>query len=272
MSGTAASTNARPARNRRGAASRWAVFAGCVLFWQLLASSVGSTYFPPPLRIVTAAGQKWLSSDAGRLFLSPAAYADVLPSVGRLLLGWLLAAVIGIGMGVLLGRSRTAMAYLGALLSFARSVPPPALVPVFLVLFQLGFRMQLATIVFGSVWPVLLNATDGARAVDPVREDTARAFRMSRRQWVFGVVVPSSLPQIFAGLRISLSLAMTMMVVSELVGATDGIGHSMQVAKDGFDYTTLWAGIVLLGVLGYALNSLLLAAQGRILGAGRPPQ
>ena len=114
--------------------------------------------------------------------------------------------MIGVSLGLLLGRSERAMEYAGPLLVFLRSIPPPALVPVFLLLFKTGTSMQLATIVFGVIWPVLLNSVDGARSVDVTKVDTSAVFQIPRWQWVLGVVLPAASPKIFAGLRVSLSL------------------------------------------------------------------
>ncbi|RCW43584.1 ABC-type nitrate/sulfonate/bicarbonate transport system permease component [Halopolyspora algeriensis] len=248
-------------------AQQWGVLLACLLGWQLVTTPVQSVFFPTPLEIGARMWSNWFSGPASRMFLTEAVFTDILPSMSRLLLGWLIAAVVGVTAGLLLGRSGTAMAYCGALFSFARSIPPPALVPVFLVLFGIGFRMQVATIVFGVVWPVLLNSADGARAVDVTKTETARAFRIPRGQWIGSVVLPAALPKVFAGLRISLALALIMMVISELVGSTNGIGHAMQLAQFRFEYTQLWAGVVLLGVLGYALNAALTAVEKRVLRA-----
>jgi ABC-type nitrate/sulfonate/bicarbonate transport system permease component len=157
------------------------------------------------------------------------------------------------------------MDYCGPLLAFVRAVPVPVLVPVFITLLGIGAPMQVSVIVFGVLWPILLNCVDGVRSVDQTKVDTARAFRVSRVQWILGVVLPAALPKIFAGLRVSLSLGLVLMVVSELVGATNGIGYQLIFSQHQFDFPTMWAGIVLLGVLGYVLNSLLLAAQRRVL-------
>ncbi|WP_181188364.1 ABC transporter permease [Actinopolyspora mortivallis] len=262
-----------PSRTRRwrdgltASASQLGVLAACVLLWQLATLGARSPFFPTPVRIVTEMWQLWFSGDVGTLFLTEAAFEDVLPSVGRLLLGWLLAALVGIVLGMLLGRSGNALAYVGPLLSFARSIPPPALLPVFMVLFSIGFTLQLVTITFGCLWPVLLNSADGARSVDPVKAETARAFGISRAHWFVSVVLPAALPKIFAGLRISLSLALIMMVISELVGASNGLGHAMMLARDQFDYERLWGGIVLLGILGYLLNTALSAVERGVLRA-----
>ncbi len=268
---SAATATAGTSAGRRGRVSglaqQWAVFAACVVVWQLAAASAGSLFFPTPVEIVTHMWRTWFSGPVSQLFLTDAAMTDIVPSVGRLLLGWLLAGVIGVAFGFLIGRSSSAMAYVGPLLSFARSIPPPALVPVFLVLFGIGFTMQVATIVFGSIWPILLNSADGARAVDTTKTETARAFRIPRGLWIRSIVLPTALPKIFAGLRISLALSLIMMVISELVGSTDGLGHAMQLAKFTFSYTQLWAGIVLLGIIGYTFNAALMAVEKRVLGA-----
>lgn len=244
---------------------RWVLFAVLVVIWQIAASTAQDTFFPPPTEILDAAGRMWFSGPASSLFLSGTALGDIGPSLGRLLAGWLIAGAIGTGLGILLGRSERALAYLNPLLHFARSLPPPALVPVFVLLFGIGTPMQLVTIVFGVVWPVLLNAIEGARSVGPVRADTARAFGIRRHRWIFGIVLPSALPKIFAGLRVSMAMALILMIVSELTGSTNGVGYQLSEAQGSFDLPEMWAYIVLLGVLGYVLNAAFLALERRFL-------
>ena len=160
-------------------ARRWlplAVLAGC---WEAAARTAGSAFFPPPSLIAGRMRELWFSGPAGHLFLTGEATGDVLPSLGRMALGLALSAAAGIVLGLALGRSERALAYLNPILQFARVIPPPTLVPVFIVLFDLGTRMQVASIVFSAVWPVLLNTADGARSVDPTQMDTAGAFRLS---------------------------------------------------------------------------------------------
>ncbi|MBB5959326.1 ABC-type nitrate/sulfonate/bicarbonate transport system permease component [Saccharothrix tamanrassetensis] len=250
---------------------RWGVFAGLVVVWELLTWLADDTFFPRPTAIAEAARALWLSGPADRLFLTDTVFEHVFPSVGRLLAGWGIAALIGVSLGVALGRSATAMQFAGPLLTFLRSIPPPALVPVFLLVFNIGTQMQLATIVFGVLWPILLNSVDGARSVDATKYETSAVFRIPKPQWVLGVVLPAAAPKIFAGLRVSLSLSLVLMVVSELVGTDNGIGSQLLVAQREFDFPDMWAGIVLLGVLGYALNTVLLAFERRAL-AWQPKQ
>jgi len=152
---------------------------------------------------------------------------------------------------------------------FARTLPPVALVPVFIVIFKLGAQMVVATIAFGAIWPVLLNTIDGARSIDKVQMETARAYRLPWHQRVTRLILPAAAPKIFAGLRLSLSLALVLMVVAELVGTANGIGYEMDNAANTFDLPGLWSGIVLLGILGLALNAALLAVEHRVLAWSR---
>lgn len=242
---------------------RWGVFALAVVVWEIAARAATSAFFPPPSAIAATGWRTWFSGPA---VLTDSAWADVVPSVARVLVGWALSGVIGVAVGLLLGRSRRATEYLAPLLAFARALPPPVLIPVFLVLFAVGTPMQLATIVFGTVWPVLLNTADGARGVDPVTLDTAEVYGVAGLRRLRRVILPAAAPRIVAGLRVSLSLALILMVVSELVASTNGLGHQLVVAQRGFDFTAMWAAIVLLGVVGYALNAGLLGVERRALG------
>jgi ABC-type nitrate/sulfonate/bicarbonate transport system permease component len=245
---------------------KWLVFAACVALWQLATVAAQDVYFPTPQVIGSKMVDLWLSGPPSHLFLTEAVATDVVPSLLRLLGGFFAAAVIGITLGLMLGRSDKAYEYVSPTLNFLRSVPPPALLPVFLVLFPIGTPMQIAMIIFGVIWPILLNTIDGAHTLDETVVETTRSMRLSKPRFLATVVFPAALPKIFAGLRVSLSLALILMVISELVGGDDGLGSQMIYAQRNFDLPGMWAGIVLLGILGYVLNALLLAVQNRVIG------
>lgn len=244
---------------------KWGLLLIAVVLWELATRAASNVYFLPPTQIVAHGWEIWLTGPASRLWLTDAVFRDVLPSLGRLFGGWLISGVIGVVVGIALGRSRKATEYVGPLLDFCRSLPTPALVPLFLVLFSLGTPMQLATIIFGTVFTVVLNTADGAASVDAVKQHTAAAFRIRRWDWWTRIVLPAAAPKIFAGLRVSLSQALILMVVSEMVGASTGLGFQLIYAQQQFEFPDLWAGIVLLALLGYLLNTGLLAVQRRAL-------
>jgi len=246
-------------------ASRWAVLAAGAAAWQLWASQAGNSFFPPPSKIVARMYHLWFSGPAAHVFLTPDAVGNILPSLGRVFAGLAIATAVGVPLGITLGRSHAVTAYLNPLLQFARALPVVTMAPVFIVLFKIGTEMEVATIAFGTIWPILLNTIDGAAAVDPVQLETARAFKISRRERLAWVIIPAALPKAFAGFRLSLSLSLILMVFAELVGSSDGIGYEMSNATNSFDMTLLWSTIVLLGILGYLLNGLLSGAERRVL-------
>jgi ABC-type nitrate/sulfonate/bicarbonate transport system permease component len=238
-------------------AARLGVVAAAVGGWELATRAAASPYFLPPSVIVRTMYRQWFSGPVSHLWLTGDATANLLPSLGRMLGGWAAASLVGIAAGVAIGRIRLLAELTEPMVHFGRAVPAPTLVPFFLFVFKIGTPMEVATIIFGVIWPVLLNTIDGARHVHPGQMETARAFRLPAGQRLLRVILPSAAPKIFAGLRLALALALVMMIVSEFVGSTDGIGREMLIAQTNFDIPVMWAVIILLGLLGVVLNALL---------------
>jgi ABC-type nitrate/sulfonate/bicarbonate transport system permease component len=240
---------------------QWLVLVVAVWLWQLWASRRNSPFFPPPSVILRQMHQLWFSGPVSHLFLTADATGNILPSLLRILMGLAISVAIAVPLGIALGRSPMVTEFCEPLLQFARSIPVVTAAPVFIALFKIGTQMEVATIVAGAVWPLLLNTIDGARTVDPMQLETARAFRLSGPQRLILLIVPSALPKIFTGLRLSLSLSLILMVFSELVGASNGIGYEMLNASNAFDLPVFWCTLVLLGILGYLLNALLYGVE-----------
>ncbi|MEO3809787.1 ABC transporter permease [Sphaerisporangium sp. B11E5] len=260
-----------PRRLRRARGTLWALAARvwlvpiALVAWEIATRRADTVYFPPPSQIAARMHEVWLSGPVSRLFLTDEALGTFGPSLGRLFGGWLLACVLGITLGIAAGRSRTLADYIDPIIEFCRAIPPSALIPLFIVLFKTGTQMQVATIVYGVIWPILINTIDGARYVDRLHTDTAQVFGVRGAQRLLRVVLPSAAPKIFAGLRLSLSLAVVLMVVSELVGSSDGVGYQLIYTQQTFDMSAMWGAIVVLGILGYLLNSSFLLAERHIL-------
>jgi ABC-type nitrate/sulfonate/bicarbonate transport system permease component len=247
------------------ALSRIWLIVGLGVLWQLLARAADNAYFPPPSEIFPIVRDLWFSGPAGHLFLTSKAFDDFTPSLAHIFAGWIAASVVGIVLGVALGRSRATAEFLDPLLQFGRAIPPPTLIPFFIIVFHIADSMYIAVIAFGVIWPVLLNTIDGARTVDSVQLDTAKVFGISGWQRLRQVILPAAAPKIFAGLRVSLSLALILMVISELVGSTAGIGDHLVNAQRGFQLPDMWAGIVLLGILGLLFNGVFVLVERRVL-------
>lgn len=244
-----------------------AILVAC---WEAATRAADHPFFTPPSQIAARMREMWLSGPPSHLYFTAQAGDSIVPSLSRMFLALGLSVVVGITLGMALGRSKQALAYLEPLLQFARVIPPPTLVPVFIVLFDFGTQMQVASIIFSAIWPILLNTADGARSVDSLQMATAEAFHLSAFDRMRFVIFPSALPKIFAGLRLALSLGLILMVFSELLpGTTDGLGFELTNAKSQSDLPTIWSVIVLLGILGYLFNTILLAVERRVLARHR---
>jgi ABC-type nitrate/sulfonate/bicarbonate transport system permease component len=226
-----------------------------VVWWTLSADST-SPFYPPLETILENFRETWLFAHMG---------SDVVPSLVRLALGYLVAIVAGISLGVLFGRLRTLDLAFQPTVQFARSIPATGLVPVAIVLMGIGDAPKIWLIAFVCVFPILLNTIDGVRGIDRGLEDVGRTFRLTRRQRIAAIQVPSAAPQIFAGMRIALSLAFIMMIVSEMVGATSGIGFVTLNAQQSFQVPLMWSGMILLAILGASLNVLFMLVERRVL-------
>lgn len=126
-------------------------------------------------------------------------------------------------------------------------------------------EMKIFMIAFASLFPVLLNTYSGVRSVDPIQLQTARTFGVSGHKLLTQIVLPAASPYIFTGMRVSLAVALIVMVISEMVAASDGIGYFILSAQRGFDIPEMFAGVLTLAVLGYVLNRLFLLIENHVL-------
>jgi ABC-type nitrate/sulfonate/bicarbonate transport system permease component len=238
---------------------RLAVLLGlpAVLFAALwIASEDSKSFYLPPLRTVLASfGPTW----------SARWESDVVPSLVRLVLGYTGAVAIGVGLGVPLGASPRLRALFEPALELARAVPPPALVPVFMLLFGIGTPMKLLVIISGAVWPVLLNTIEGVRAIDDVLADTCRCYGIAGTRRLRVLVLRAASPQIVTGMRQALSIAIILMVISEMFASSSGLGYAIVDFQRGFSIPEMWSGILLLGVLGFVLSLVFRVFEARAL-------
>lgn len=247
-------------RGRVGALGlRLSVLVGLLTAWQLIATLVGDPVsWPAFSNVVARFWDTWVTD--------PDAWTrSLVPSLARLLAGWLGAVVIGVALGTALGLSARARDYADPVIGFLRSIPPPALLPLFILLLGIDDAMKVTMITFGVVWPILLNTVDGVSSVDFLHRETARVYRLPFRDELRHILLPAAAPKIFAGLRVSLSIAVILMVISEMVATVNGVGFELVQAQRSFRTLDVWATIVLLGVIGYALNALLAVVEGRVL-------
>jgi ABC-type nitrate/sulfonate/bicarbonate transport system permease component len=238
-------------------AAEIAVPVAIVLAWEAWARSADSRFWPPPSTIVSQFQDLWLFAR----FRS-----DVVPSLIRILLGFGIGSAIGIVLGVPLGLSLWARKFAMPHVEYWRAMPPPALLPISVILLHsIGNLQKVSFIAFFCIFPVLLNTIDGVRGLDPTLVDTARAYGIPVNERIRRIVLPAAFPQISAGMRTSLSLAVIIMVVAEYFSSTSGVGYVLLISKNTFQLGPMWAAILLIGVIGYVLNLSYLLVERRLL-------
>lgn len=236
-----------------------------LIVWQLVTAWADNFFFPPPTTILAAAWSMWLSGPVETLFLTDAVFDNVLPSLARLIAGWTLSVVLGVAIGLAIGGIRWLADALQPTLEFLRALPSPALIPVFLILLGTGSTMRVTVIVLGSIWPVLLNSIEAMRTLDRGQADVSKVFRLPLHARIARIILPAAMPRIFAGMRVSLAIAIILMVVSELIAASSGIGFAIVNAQIMFQMPEMWANVLLLAVLGVVLNALFSMVENRVL-------
>jgi ABC-type nitrate/sulfonate/bicarbonate transport system permease component len=225
--------------------------------WQLWTAHADSQYFPRLSTILVEFRDMWLFSEFG---------THVVPSLERIGLGFAIAVIAGIALGIPLGLSRWGRLWAMPHIEYWRAMPPPALLPISIVLLHsIGNVQKVAFIAFFCLFPTLLNTIDGVRGIDPTLIDTARSYGIRRFERIRRIVLPAALPQIAAGMRNSLSLAVITMVLAEYFSSTSGVGYVLLISKNTFEMGPMWAAILLIGLLGYLLNVVFILAERRLL-------
>lgn len=245
-------TGSRSVRFLVGVAATVVVVAAAWVY-----TATNQSYVVPPVpEVLRAFREAWLFDRVT---------SDVLPSLSRMFAGYGIAAAVGITLGVLLGSSAVVSAMATPVVSFLRSIPAAALLPPFIVLFGIGDTTKVVVIALVCSFPILLNTSDGVRDLDSTMLATARVYGLFGWQRIVRVVLPAISPRIFAGMRTSLSIAILLLVSSEMVASTNGIGYFIFQAQQQYSVTDMWAGVLLLGLLGFVLNYLFGVVERRML-------
>ncbi|MFW6091679.1 MAG: ABC transporter permease [Actinomycetota bacterium] len=255
---TAAPARPRRLRTRRGLLLALEIAVPVILLaaYAGWAAARESFYFPPLGSIAERFVDLWMFERVP---------SDLLPSLRRLGIGYLLCVVLGLLAGLVLGAVRPIQQAVQPFMEFLRALPSVALIPFGILVFGTGDSMKVFIIVVGAVWPILLNTVDGVRGVDRGMVDMARAYGVGRWSRMKEIVLPAALPRVVAGMRTSLSIAIILMVVSEMVASRDGVGYFVLESQRRFAIGDMWAGIVLLGLIGYVANFLFVRAENSVL-------
>jgi len=246
------------ARRTMNAVAALAFALALVGAWQLLADArvLSPIFFPAPSRALgvlmarLADGSIWLPLGA---------------TVARMIVGCLLACIVGIALGAAIASSRLARHLLEPTLEFLRPLPASAVIPVAILFLGLSNTMALAVIAFGAIWPVLLASVHGFSSVPPELRNVAEVLGFSRRRYLQTIALPSAAPDILSGVRVSLAIALILAVVTEMQASLAGLGWEIFYAQRVYRSADLYAGLIVLGAMGFIADHLLQRIERRAL-------
>ena len=236
-----------------------AIAVACALaLWELLvrAGVLSDTSFPP------------MSETLAELFRQ-LGEGDFWSAVANTLQGWALglglAVLVAVPLGILVGSSQLLYRALRVPIEFLRPIPSVALIPLAVLVYGTGLESKVFLAVFASFWPLFVQTLYGVQDTDPVVIDTARSFGLGRFERLWRIRLPSAVPYIATGVRISSAVALILSVTAELVIGSAGLGRSISVAQAGGAIDVMYALIIATGLLGWALNLLATRGERRVL-------
>jgi ABC-type nitrate/sulfonate/bicarbonate transport system permease component len=244
-------------RSKSRNATGIAVFAALLVVWEFYSRRAGlENYFPPPSDAIRAL----FDADVAR-----ALSAHVAVTLGRFFGGYFFAAALAVSLGVVLGYSRFAYSVCELIIELLRPMPSVAIIPVAILFLGIGNAMIIVVTMYAAAWPILLSTIDGVRNIDRTLIDTGRTFGLGRLKILRDVALPAAAPYIATGLRVSLPIALILVTTAEMVVGADGLGFFILDEERSLRPANMYAGVVIVALLGYALNRLFVALEARAL-------
>ncbi len=255
--------NAAPQLSARAMAESVGVLLALLALWWLASHQqwVSQVFLPTPEATVGSLVQGLVSGEL---------LAFTASTVLRMVLGWLLASLLGLLLGALIGSSRTARAWIAPTFEFIRPLPASAIMPLAISIFGLSSGMVLFVVAFGAMWPVLLATVYGLASVHLRLQEVSQALQLSRLAFVWKIGLPNAMPDILAGMRLALTVALIVTVVGEMIASQSGLGQAILLAARSFRASELFAGVVLLGAIGFVSNTLLATLERHFLKWQKP--
>ncbi|MFV0434687.1 MAG: ABC transporter permease [Leucobacter sp.] len=250
-------------RQKRSGLPKWVLIGAeiavpilLLALWWVVSAGSTNTFFPPLQTILER---------MAALAQTPTFWGDVGASVGNLVFSFVLACVIGVLLGIVLGMVRWLSWLIEPTIHFFRAIPPVALVPIFVSLIGFGNETRILAITLSALFPVLISTIDGIHATDPDRRAVGRSYRLGWQDRVFQIALPEASPRILSGMQVSLITAFVVMIASEMLGSSSGLGAQTLLAQQSFMIADMWVGILVLGVIGYLATALLSLFRRRVL-------
>ncbi len=231
---------------------------GLLLLWECVsrASVVNPVFFPPFSKIL---------GTLGKMIFAMETWKNITSTLLRCFLGYFIACAIGIPVGILMGRSKKIYYLLEPLTEMLRPIPSAAIIPIAILFLGIGDSMKIFIVVYACLWPVLINSLDGVRSIDPVLIETGKTFDLSKWRFLSSIVIPAASPHFITGMRISLAVSLILSITVEMIAGNNGIGFHILDSERSFHFREMYAGIFLIGIIGYSINFIFLKLSDRIM-------
>jgi NitT/TauT family transport system permease protein len=223
--------------------------------WQVIAALglIPYTFIPSPLEI----GASLIGTVADGTIWAP-----LLHTLGAVLASWVIAVVAGVAVGLLMGFFGPVWFWTNSSAEMLRTVPAVALVPVALLIFGFAVQTEIVVAAFVALWPVVISTAVAVRRTHPQLRDVGRSFRLSRGATGVKLLLPAAYPAIVVAARLALTIAVILVVLTEMIGVPEGLGYELTTAQQTLQPATMWAYLFVIAVMGLALQfTLALAAR-----------
>lgn len=230
---------------------------GVLLFWEWIVKVglVKATLLPPPTKL-------WKTFI--NLVSSGKLQDGLVISFGRVIVGFLIGSLLGALIGFLMGLFSTINRALSIFVNVLRPIPTIALIPIFIIIFGIGEKSNIAVIIIGTFWSVLLNTIGGIKSVDEKLLELAYVYRINSMRTVFRIILPSAITSMLTGLRLGLGAAWMSVVAAEMIGASSGIGYMIMFSRELAQTANMYVEVLIIGLVGLAIDRILLVIQNKL--------
>lgn len=222
-----------------------ALVLGAVEWWARTVGSASDSVAPPSAAIASLLGAMGDNS-----LLSATAF-----TLGSAAAGLAIGCVLGIVFGSVLGLSRRAASMSFFSIELLRPIPSVALIPLAMLVYGFGYRMEISVVAFATFWPMLILTQAAVQQVEPQLLEVSRALQLSQRARFTSIVLPAMVPRLFVALRLGVAIALVVAVTVEIAANPNGMGYALMIAQQSLDPALMLAWLAWIGIVGYAINA-----------------
>lgn len=220
---------------------------GLLLLWELAGRIhlLDTRFFPMPSAIVGSFTEFLVSGELA---------SNTLITLQRILIGFLIGAIPGVALGLLMGISPLARAIIDPIVAILYPIPKIAIIPLLLLIFGFGENEKYAVVAIGVFFIMAINTTAGVRQIEPIYLDVGRSFQISRSSFYLRILLPGAMTNVFAGIKLSIGIAIVLAVAAEFTAAKSGLGFQIWNSWQTLQVERMYVGLVMISILGYALS------------------